>query len=130
MMLAGLTIAVTIAVLLTAQETATAWAIATRVRLKKMLKPICVKCGRFFKPKRNGVYVLEQMQRVNGAAPGLENSDSWRPYKLWHADLYEWHGCGTELVTGFGFGPMVEHYMPNFNQALVSHPPSVIVNDC
>jgi DNA-directed RNA polymerase subunit RPC12/RpoP len=86
------------------------------------MKPICVKCGRFFKPFKTGIRVLEQMPRENGAG--------WRPYKIWQADLYKCHGCGTEIVTGFGTAPIAEHYMPQFENLLVAYPPRVTVNDC
>jgi DNA-directed RNA polymerase subunit RPC12/RpoP len=94
------------------------------------MKPICVKCGRYFKPFKIGIRVLEQMPRENGVKPGNEHNDRWRPYKIWQADLYKCHGCGAEIVTGFGTTPIAEHYMPQFENVLAAYPPRVTVNDC
>ena len=93
-----------------------------------MPKPICVKCKRFFKPHRNGVFALEQMPTVNSARPGLEDQELWQPYKIWRADLYRCDGCGDEIVVGFGQNRLVEHYEPEFERFL----PLVTqtVNDC
>lgn len=93
-----------------------------------MPKPICVKCGTFFKPKTNGVYVLEQMPIGQKQEPGIANNKGWIPYKIWMADLYECHSCGAEIVHGYGFAPQSEHYKDDFKhwQELVT----VTVNDC
>jgi hypothetical protein len=91
-------------------------------------KPICVKCKRFFKPHRNGVFALEQMPTVSGAQPGLEEEALWQPYKIWRADLYRCGGCSDEIIVGFGAGRLTEHYEPQFEKVL----PFVTytVNDC
>jgi hypothetical protein len=93
-----------------------------------MPKPICVKCKRFFKPHRNGVFALEQMPAANDVRPGLEDEANRRPYKIWRADLYRCEGCGDEIVVGFGQHPLSEHYQPEFARwtPFVTH----TVNDC
>ena len=93
-----------------------------------MPKPICVKCKRFYRPEKNGVFALEQMPNAVDARPGLEDEANWLPYKIWRADLYKCHGCGDEIITGYGVHPLSEHYEPKFATALafVTH----TVNDC
>jgi hypothetical protein len=95
-----------------------------------MLKPICVSCGRFFKPLKNGVRVLEQMPTVELPQSGKGHGNEWQPYKLWQADLSVCYGCGRMIVTGFGRNPISEHYMPEFKKLLLEYPPDVTVNDC
>lgn len=58
-------------------------------------------CGRIMFPKKNSVTVEEL----------LENG---RPYKLWDADLYACEDCGVEVITGFGRGPIAEHWQPDY----------------
>jgi hypothetical protein len=80
------------------------------------------------KPKRNGIYVLEQMPKSIKALPGLENGDDWQPYKVWVADLSECHLCGTQVVAGFGLRPVSECHMENFDGWMTLC--TVTVNDC
>ena len=93
-----------------------------------MPKPICVQCQTFYRPKKNGIVVLEQMPMKTGAEPGTIDPTAWEPYKIWLADLYECNSCGMELITGFGANPACEHYEPRFAEAMkyVTH----TVNDC
>lgn len=87
-----------------------------------MPKPICVKCGLFFKPKENGVMIEEGRPINNG---------NWAPYKLWRADLYSCKGCGTEIVVGFAREPCAEHHMAEkYLDAKNRQPPIVFVKDC
>ena len=58
-------------------------------------------CGRFMRPKQNSVTVEELFE--DGS-----------PYKLWDADLYFCPSCGWEVITGFGKGPIAEHYEPTY----------------
>lgn len=85
-----------------------------------MPAPVCVACGLFFKNKRNGVTVEERMQQ----------GDTWVAYKLWHADLKECEGCGTQIITGFGTLPLTEHFMADYAKTLAQCPPLVVVDDC
>jgi hypothetical protein len=93
-----------------------------------MPKPICVRCQRFFKPKKNGVHVLEQMPAVYGARPGAEHAEDWKPYKVWMADKLACEGCGAEIIVGYGYHSLAEHYQPSFEaeRALATY----TVNDC
>jgi hypothetical protein len=58
-------------------------------------------CGRFMRVKQNSVTVEEQLE--DGS-----------PYKLWDADSYECPECGVEVITGFGAGPLAEHWRPSY----------------
>lgn len=74
---------------------------------------VCTKCNQFFHPKKNGVLVEEGMPRDTDQKRG---EGHWLPYKLWQADLLECKGCGTEIIAGFGYVPLSEHYMPDYNR--------------
>jgi len=58
-------------------------------------------CGRFMRVKQNSVTVEER-------------TEDQQPYKLWDADLFECVECGVEIITGFGRGPIAEHWQPNY----------------
>lgn len=94
------------------------------------LKPICVRCQRFYRPKKNAVFFIEGMPIGNGVPPGTEFPDLWRPYKLWQGDLWECHGCGHELISGVGYRPISEQYYPQFNEDVKAYCPMMQVNDC
>jgi hypothetical protein len=51
--------------------------------------------------KQNSVTVEEQLE------DGL-------PYMLWDADLYECVECGDQVISGFGQGPIAEHWQPTY----------------
>lgn len=92
------------------------------------MKPICVKCQRFYRPKRNGVRFVENMPTILRAAPGTTNPENWTPYKVWQADLWECKGCHHELICGAGACPIAIDHEQNFQQALETV--NFIVNDC
>jgi len=85
-----------------------------------MLKPICVPCGLFFRPHKNGC-VVEEGRPVGG---------EWLPYKLWVADAWRCEGCGYVMVTGSAWKPFAEHYQPDYEALKKAKPPLVRVNDC
>jgi hypothetical protein len=93
-----------------------------------MPKMVCVKCKTFYHPKRNGVVVNEQMPTNGRAEPGTRDEAAWKPYKVWHADLWECRSCGHQVVSGFPPQAMAEHFQDRFAEALthVTH----TVNDC
>ncbi len=95
-----------------------------------MLKPICVKCQRFYRAQRNGFYFIEGMPD-KGALPGTAEPEKWHPYKLWSGDLWACEGCGHELISGTGRAPVAEHYQTEFG-ALVTRlgADQLQVNDC
>jgi len=89
------------------------------------MKPICVKCRRFYRPKKNGYRFTEGM-------PGYADApEKWRPYKIWIGDLHECPGCGHQLISGVGLNPVAEHYMDGFERARVEGGfDQLQVNDC
>lgn len=93
------------------------------------MKPVCVKCQRFYRPAKNGVGLLETTPRFNGAQPGAAHAEDWTPYKIWVADLWRCPGCGHEMIQGFGGGPIAEHFMANFD-AVTAGRKTYTVNDC
>lgn len=96
------------------------------------MKPICVECQRFYRAKKNGFYFIEAMPK-NGAKPepGTSEADKWTPYKVWVGDLWECQGCGHQIVSGVGQGPVAEHYQPDFVETVARLGALQLqVNDC
>jgi len=94
------------------------------------MKPVCVKCQRFYRPKRNGIYFIEGKLKHNGVKAGLAEPESWEPYKLWHADLWECPDCEAQIIVGAGYSPIAEHYQPGFREVVKNSEPLIQVNDC
>lgn len=94
------------------------------------MKPICVKCRRFYRPKRNGLYFLEGLPLADGARPGNADPASWGPYKLWCGDLWECPDCGHELISGVGQQPLAEHFHDGFAEKVREYAATIQVNDC
>ncbi len=95
------------------------------------MKPICVPCRRFFRPKKNGVEFVEGMPIDNHAPAGLEAPHLWRPYKLWMADQWECRGCGASIIIGAGHAPIAEHFEPGFGERTRARGGDVLqINDC
>jgi hypothetical protein len=94
------------------------------------MKPICIPCQRFFRPKKNDYSFIEGMPIDNGALPGTQQPELWKPYKLWRGDKWECEGCGAAIVVGVAQLPVAEHYQPNFDKAVAMFRPELQVNDC
>jgi hypothetical protein len=97
------------------------------------MRPICVACQRFYRAKKNGFYFIEGMPRAGAPrnpTPGTSEPEHWEPYKLWVGDLYECEGCGHQIVSGFGRGPIAEHYQQDFLERVVRVGAELQVNDC
>lgn len=94
------------------------------------MKPICVKCQRFYRPKQTGMYFIEGMPESNHSPPGTAMPDQWQPYKLWSGDLYECEGCGSQVIVGVGHSRIAEHYEPKFAETVRSFGAEFQVNDC
>ncbi len=95
------------------------------------MKPVCVPCQRFFRPKKNGFYFTECMPVIAGALPGKMAPENWKPYKLWSGDLWKCEGCGTEIVNGVGRGPIREHFEGDFHKVTADlNADQLRVNDC
>ena len=94
------------------------------------MRPICVLCHRFFRPKKNGFYFLEGMP-IDNALPGDIEAEKWKPYKLWAGDQWECEGCGAVILSGFGNTPIAEHYQPDFPEIVKQFGGDQFqVNDC
>jgi rubredoxin len=99
------------------------------------VKPICVKCQRFYRCKKTGLYFIEGMPDSNDTPPGTRFDSEWKPYKLWSGDLWQCQGCGHEVISGVGRNPVLEHYEPGFAELLerveqAQGAPTFKVNDC
>lgn len=82
------------------------------------MKPICVKCHRFFRMVKSGFYFIEGMPLFPGTPPGLADCENWKPYKLWCGDKWECKGCGAVILSGFGSEPISEHFKADFKEML------------
>lgn len=95
------------------------------------MKPICVPCQRFFRPKKTGFYFIEGMPTKTGAQAGTAEPESWVPYKLWVGDLWECQGCGATVVVGVGKGSLAEHFQEDFEDIVKRLGAGQLqVNDC
>lgn len=93
------------------------------------MKPICVKCHRFYRPKKTGLYFIEGMPD-DGAKPGLAEPEKWKPYKLWSGDMWACPDCGAEIISGVGRDRIAEHYEPEFSATAQRLHADFQVNDC
>ena len=80
------------------------------------MKPICVPCQRFYRPKRNGFAFIEGMPIGQDAPVGKRDPSAWWPYKLWNGDLWWCPDCGAEIIVGVGAHRVAEHYEPDFSE--------------
>ena len=94
------------------------------------MKPICVPCHRFYRPKKNGRFFVEGMPIGNNVQPGTANPELWEPYKLWSGDEWECQGCGNTIIVGTGHDPVAEHYEPDFAERVETYGAVFQVNDC
>lgn len=94
------------------------------------MKPICVPCQRFYRPKKTGFPFIEGMPKRSGAEPGTAEPERREPYKLWMGDQWACEGCGSEIVVGTGREPIAEHYQPTFADWVTRFAPELQVNDC
>ena len=68
------------------------------------MQPVCVKCERGLKCKRNGVYFV---------ATDHDGYD----YELWSSDLWECRGCGVQILRrGTGQEPIASSFEDDFQQ--------------
>ena len=71
-----------------------------------MPAPTCVQCERGYKIEKTGVYLVEMFNRPP------------RPYKVWHADLWECPQCGDQITHGYGENQLMEHFEEGFDEWL------------
>ena len=95
------------------------------------MKPVCVPCERFYRPKENGFAFTEGMPREGNPLPGKAQPDKWQPYKLWMGDLWECPDCGHQIVSGVGREPLAEHYEKDFATSQMNFGGDrLLVKDC
>jgi len=84
----------------------------------------CLKCKVFLTPKKSGTYVEEGMPLTR------ELDGPWGPYKLWSCDLAECPKCGVEIITGFGYKPLAEHFHPDYADKAKRYQPICRIDAC
>lgn len=94
------------------------------------MKPICVPCRRFYRPKRNGIAFIEGMPKAGNPKAGNAEPDQWQPYKLWYGDSWACPDCGAEIIVGAGLEPISEHYKENFEHMVKVTGATLQINDC
>lgn len=95
------------------------------------MKPVCVPCQRFYRPKKNGYYFLEGMPHgPDYPKPGREEPEKWKPYKLWVGDLWQCPSCKATIVSGVGQNAIAEHWQPDFGNLVEVYGAELLVKDC
>lgn len=85
-----------------------------------MLKPVCVKCKCFYKPKKNDFAFTEGMPLANAYTytaeeiRGNKHPEFWKPYKCWMGDLWRCPECSHEIIVGVASAPFTEYYKYDF----------------
>lgn len=98
------------------------------------MKPVCVTCRCFYRPKKNGTYFVEMMP--NGTADpranirGKRKPEAWEPYKLWAGDLWECPDCQAQIIVGVPSSPWSEHYKEDFEAQVTARNATIQINDC
>ena len=78
------------------------------------MRPICIPCQRFFKVIKNDYYFTEGCPATRGTNPEIADKGHWKPYRIWAGDQYKCPGCGAEIVSGIGHGPLGEKHDLDF----------------
>ena len=95
------------------------------------MTPICVPCQRFYRVTKTGFYFIEGMPTSNDAAAGRSEPENWKPYKLWVGDKFTCPECGSQIISGFGGGPISIHHEPDFGTRVNDLGADQLqVNDC
>lgn len=63
-------------------------------------KPLCVPCKREMFPAKNSVNVLFHA--------------SFGPYQVIQGDMWECPNCHAQIISGWGRGPLAEHFEEDF----------------
>jgi hypothetical protein len=98
------------------------------------MKPICVPCERFMRPKKNGTFFLEGKPwggDVEWNNKRGKEGLGWTPYKLWQGDLWACPDCGAEIIVGVGLHPWAEHHhQREFAAAVEQTGARLLIKDC
>ena len=93
------------------------------------MKPICVQCQRFYRPKKNDFPFVEGYPNPSDTKPGKADPAGWHPYKLWNGDLWECPDCSHQIVVGCARVHESEHYMEDFADRVKARGVTLQVND-
>lgn len=94
---------------------------------------ICVPCQKFYRPKKNGVFVEELMPSPTSEGfpyAVVDGKSFWVSYKLWTADLLECPGCYHQVIGGFPIAPIAEHFQPDYKEIRARYAPTFFIPDC
>lgn len=107
-----------------------------------MVKPICVPCGLFYRPEKNGQPVEEgkphrerdqpvRWRGTNPDGPRWSEYKEWTSYKLYIGDKWKCRGCGSEIIVGIN-GIMAEHFHKDYEEVRTHFGGDAIpfVHDC
>jgi len=95
------------------------------------MKPICIHCERFMRPKKNGVYFVEGMPTLPRSEGGVgKGATGWKPYKVWCGDLWICPSCEYQTIVGVGSAPVAEQHAPGFDSWLAAATLIPMIKDC
>ncbi len=95
------------------------------------MSPICIKCHRFFRCKKNDYYFIEASRDSFDIKPGTAEPEKWKPYKVWAGDLWECPGCEAQIISGVGTRSLSVHHEEKFEQIVKQLKADQFqVNDC
>jgi hypothetical protein len=96
------------------------------------MKPICVRCHRFFRCIESGFKFTEGMPAgPHRPPPGLTEPESWKPYKVWAGDRWRCDGCEAVIVCGFARAPIAIQHESDFAEIRTAlRADQFQVNDC
>lgn len=99
---------------------------------KSSMKPICVSCERFMRPKKNDFAFVEGKPIQNNWPPVGKGSDAfWTKYKLWFGDLWECPTCNTQVVVGVAPQPLSADWHSDFAEKVEAHKGmQLFIKDC
>lgn len=71
-----------------------------------MSKTICIECEVEYQQIKSGNPIIEMF------------SNPQKPYKIWSADRWECPKCNHQIISGFGYEPITEHFNNDFEDIL------------
>lgn len=90
---------------------------------------VCIDCGKFFHPYKNGV-VFEEGMPVNGSSYQRPEEMEWKSYKLWRCDELECPKCGKHILGGVAHYPMGVQHELHYKALRDALEVRVFVKDC
>jgi DNA-directed RNA polymerase subunit RPC12/RpoP len=90
---------------------------------------VCIDCGKFFHPFKNGVVFEEGMPTGRSTYMNPEEME-WTSYKLWRSDELACPGCGKHILGGVAFGPFAIQHELHYKELREKCKVRVFVKDC